>query len=349
MEVLPLVAVACRFAAAASSGWAARTRSPSATTTPSSSARPRPPRRRGPSWSTLRSASRARASSIRRTGRRGRRRSSPAGPPHRRGPGRPRPARGGPAPRAACRPRGRTAGCPRWCRRPGEAGGAGGGARAGRRGDVGSRQADRRRRSARGVSVGERLLQRRAGPGRLANRKVTWSVSCARGVRQRLLGGSVEPLDVVDRQEQRPRVASARSADSTLSAIGWAPRGGPSAPAVERHVERAQLRWRQRGKLFGADAIEEVDQGGEGRPGLRAACPRREHPKAALGPRATPLSQRLVLPTPARPRGSAPRSPVRRCQVSDLAELSLPGDQGMPRRSPRRGRRTVAKDLPMAA
>ena len=61
-------AVACRFAAAASRGCEARTRSPSATTTPSSSACSKPP---GPvrsrSWSTRRSASRARASNTRRT------------------------------------------------------------------------------------------------------------------------------------------------------------------------------------------------------------------------------------------------------------------------------------------
>ncbi len=200
-----------------------------------------------------------------------------------------------------------------------------------------------------GVSVGERLLQGRgASWAPRAEERDRLLIDASHGVRQRLLRGSVEPLDVVDREEQRisgrERAQRGQHAERDQVRLRRARRIG----AVERHVERLALRRRQRRQLFGGDAIEQVDERSEGQPRLRAACPRHESSTAALEPEldaALPKAglpdARLTLEDQRRRRAG-----ILRYQLSDGAELSLPGDKSPRCRSA--GHAMPGRGAPMA-
>ena len=199
-----------------------------------------------------------------------------------------------------------------------------------------------------GTSVGERLLQSRvASRAPRAEKRDRLLIDTSHGVRQRLLRGSVEPLDVVDRDEQRisGRERAQRGQHAERDQVRL--RRARGIGAVERDVERPALRWRQRRQLFVGDAVEQVDERSEGQPRLRAACPRHENPTAPLEPEldaALPEARlpdaRLTLEDQRRGRR------ILRYQLPDGAELSLPSNQSPRCRCP--GHAVPGRGAPMA-
>ena len=173
-----------------------------------------------------------------------RRPAGPTGPPRGRGPGRPLRASRGPGPRGLVRPPERTAGCRGSCRRPAGAGGGAVEARVERRGCVGSRRGwsapritRRRRPSGNASSSAERR------PGRRASKNVTVRAQAAYDVRQRFVRRPVQPLDVVDRHEQRTAGRERAQCGEQAERDRLRLRGTPDRVlAVQRHLERMQLR-----------------------------------------------------------------------------------------------------------
>ena len=98
--------------------------------------------------------------------------------------------------------------------------------------------------------------------------------------------GRIEPLDVVDRHEQRRAVGEATQdveeseGDRPLS--GRRPLG---LRAQQRDLERSPLGSRNVGDGGGIDAVEQVGQRGEGELGLGVARPRAEDVQAVLARR----------------------------------------------------------------
>jgi hypothetical protein len=98
------------------------------------------------------------------------------------------------------------------------------------------------------------------------------------GVGQGLLRGPVQPLDVIEGDQQgvdaRHAALRRQHAERDGAWLGRIDRVRP----VERDVERPQLRWRQGREIVVTNLVEEVDQRGERQPGLRAARPGSKHP-----------------------------------------------------------------------
>ena len=231
-----------------------------------------------------------------------------------------RPARG--------RPRARTAGCRASCRRCGAAAAAAGSARAARTAGAGSRRGSAGR--PRGAPAPPRSsacssAERPAGaPGEQERDRL--ALEPARGERERVGGRRVEPLDVVDRDEQRRRGGERAQRVQERRARSRA------APAARRSARPAAARPRARARCGAGSAGEllRVDPVAAGRsaprttaaPRRRSAAPRARAARArarAVDPRLP--QRRLADPRPAgeheraaarpRPRGSrgAPRAP----------------------------------------
>ena len=120
--------------------------------------------------------------------------------------------------------------------------------------------------------------------GRAARRKRTGdAVEAARRVGERVGGRAVEPLDVVDRDEDGlpggERAEGAQEADRDRRALGRRPR---RRRPKQRDLERVQLRGREAAELGRCDPVEQVDQRRERVLGLGVGGSRREHAKTAL-------------------------------------------------------------------
>ena len=110
-------------------------------------------------------------------------------------------------------------------------------------------------------------------------------------------------------------------------------RGAGRFGTVERDLERAQLRRRDRRQLLARDAVEEVDQRGEGELGLGAAAPRDQHPDAALPRLGDALLHQAGLADAGGPveQHGLPGLPARQ-PGPDGVELGLSRDQARRRR-----------------
>ena len=168
-------------------------------------------------------------------------------------------------------------------------------------------------------AAAERALERshaaRAAREQEADRR---AVEPPRGEAQGLGGRRVEPLQVVDRDQdrtggrQRPQTVEHAQRDRPrLRGVGR------RLAAQQRDLERPRLRRGQPVEGVRADAVEQVDQRGERQPRLGVAGPRGEDP------------------VPARPRAGDPGLPQGR-----LADAGRPGDQQRP---PRAGEERVER------
>ena len=91
-------------------------------------------------------------------------------------------------------------------------------------------------------------------------------------------GRRIEPLDVVDRDQQRLTggQGAQRVQEAERDRVGLGRRARRLGPQ-KGHLQRAQLRSRQADELLRLDAVEQVDQRGKREPRVGAARPRREH------------------------------------------------------------------------
>ena len=126
----------------------------------------------------------------------------------------------------------------------------------------------------------ERRLALRACREEKAHRD---AVEAARRVGERVGGRAVEPLDVVDRDEDGlpggERAEGAQEADRDRRALG---RGARRRRPKQRDLERVQLRGREATELGRCDPVEQVDQRRERVLGLGIGGSRREHAKTAI-------------------------------------------------------------------
>ena len=130
----------------------------------------------------------------------------------------------------------------------------------------------------------ERRLERRLALRACREEKAHGNaVEPARGEGERVGGRAVEPLDVVDRDEDGlpggERAEGAQEADRDRRAFGRRPR---RRRAKQRDLERVQLRGREPAELGRDDAVEQVDQRRERVLGLGVGGSRREDAKTAL-------------------------------------------------------------------
>ena len=164
-------------------------------------------------------------------------------------------------------------------------------------------------------------------PGRSASRNPTGSSSSRRAanVSASADGGSSHWTSSTA-TSSGPRAASARSAFRKPSAI--APVSGGDVGrlgAQERNLQRTQLRRRQRSQLLRAHTVEQIDQRREREPRLRPARPGRKDTQSL------------------RPRGSHPRVPQRRLpDPRPAAQAREPREHRRRRRTPA-GRRAHAR------
>jgi hypothetical protein len=150
----------------------------------------------------------------------------------------------------------------------------------------------------------------------------------ARGERERLGGGRIEPLHVVDRDEERlvsgQRAQPVQESDGDRLRVRRCTDGlGPQ----QRDLQRAQLRGRQLCELVRADAVEQVDQRREGEPRLGAARPGGENAQAVLPRNVGPgLPERGLAD--ARPAGQheRPRGLAGREELAQRGQLRLAAD-----------------------
>ena len=127
------------------------------------------------------------------------------------------------------------------------------------------------------------------------------------------------------------RAARTRTAATkpNATAPAWTEPSIGSAPQ-KRRLKCPPLRGRQRRELTGPHVLTQVDQPGERQPRLALARPRLPAPRALVARRADPASQSVVLPIPASPTSTRPRTPPsstaspRRTQAHPRARQSTP-------------------------
>ena len=141
-------------------------------------------------------------------------------------------------------------------------------------------------------------------------------------------GRGVEPLHVVDRDEQRTsrgeRADGAQEAHAERSGRWWVGRG---LRAQERYLERVQLRRGHVRQLFGGDAVEQIGQRRERELCLGPARPRGQHAQPPPSGHVEPgfPERRLADPRPTRQNERARRL-VRTNELVQGTQLRLAAD-----------------------
>ena len=94
-------------------------------------------------------------------------------------------------------------------------------------------------------------------------------------------GRRIEPLDVVDRDQQRltGSQGAQRVQEAKRDRVGLGRRALRLGPQKGHH-QRSQLRSRQANELLRLNPVEQIDQRGKREPRVGAARPRRQHPPA---------------------------------------------------------------------
>ena len=140
-----------------------------------------------------------------------------------------------------------------------------------------------------------------------------------RGERQGLGGRRVEPLEVVDRHQQRGEPAQLVEHAQRDGLLGRLARRGPQ----QRRLQRGPLRARQAGHV---DPVEEVDQPRERMARLGPARPRHGDAQPERAGLVDPRLPQRRLPDPGRAREhERPRGPVE--ERSEPRELGLAADE----------------------
>ena len=138
------------------------------------------------------------------------------------------------------------------------------------------------------------------------------------GEGQRLGGGRVEPLQVVDRHQQRARQPAQLVEHPERDRLALRRPVGRRR-SQQRHLEGGPLRPRQAGEL---DAVEEVDQARERVARLGAARPRRHHTHPERARRVDPRLPQRGLADPGHAREHQ-RPPRRAEELPEPRELRL--------------------------
>ena len=107
----------------------------------------------------------------------------------------------------------------------------------------------------------------------------TVRVETAGGEREGRGGRRIEPLDVVDRDEQAVffRQGAQRAEEPDRHGVRERCAVDGRGPAQQRHLERLELGCRQMRELLGADAVEHVDEHTEDEPSLGVARASGQH------------------------------------------------------------------------
>ena len=171
----------------------------------------------------------------------------------------------------------------------------------------------------------ERALESSLDTGALGEQEADGlALEAAHGEVECVGGRRIEPLDVVDRDQQRltGSQGAQRVQEAERDRVGLGRRARRLGPQ-KGHLQRAQLRSRQADELLRLDPVEQVDQRRQTRAARRRRSPA---PRARAMPctRASsiPASQSVVLPIPGSPVSTnAPGGPSRatkRCEPSEL-------------------------------
>ena len=167
--------------------------------------------------------------------------------------------------------------------------------------------------------------RRRAGLGATRDDDPTRCGSRRTDELERAPGGAVQPLRVVDRDDEG--IAAAEDRHDGQERAGRRPRVGRRVrlPKQQRHLECLPLRWRQRIAHLVEDAAHEVAEGSEREVGLGLGWPSLEHPIAvARWAARIASSTTVVLPMPGSPSIRSPTGPLGTCSAKRAIAAASP-------------------------
>ena len=175
----------------------------------------------------------------------------------------------------------------------------------------------------------ERALERRRRPGAPGEQERRPTVEPPRGERERVRRRGVEPLEVVD-GDDNDRVALCQSAQDVQEGDPDRMRLGGRTVGVyaqQRRLERAALWRRQSLDVSEVDAVEQVDQARERQLGVGAARPRGKDAQAPAHAAVDPRLPQGRLPSPrATDQHERPDRRIRAEESVELRELGLAAD-----------------------